>query len=141
MLNGYMDKDFVCICQNTTQPPAVSTSHVTAKYRPETNMSSNWSTYVMCAKYLTVLYEWCIHIYMPHMKWLTSTMEQENHMWHILLKQYGYHIANMAYTGNMLDPCIDHTFFVYIYQATTNWNRCFTCYCHICVRNEYVHKI
>ena len=54
-----------------TQPTAIYASNVIAKYMLETNFLSKLDIY---SKYLTDLYEKCIHIKVPHMMSLQPMM-------------------------------------------------------------------
>ena len=63
MLNRHVAPNFANTCQ--TQPTGIPTSHVTAKYRPETNMPTKLGIY---ATYLMGLYGRWIHIYVPLIK-------------------------------------------------------------------------
>ena len=70
MLYGYIDPTFLHRCA-TTQPTATHTFHVIAKYVLETNMPTKLGIYAKCS---IGLYGRCIHIYVPHMMSLLSTM-------------------------------------------------------------------
>ena len=75
ILNGYIDWIFLHICAKT-QPTAINTSHVIAKYVLVTGIPTKLGIYNIYAKYFINLYGKCIHIYMPHMKWVQSTKWQ-----------------------------------------------------------------
>ena len=72
ILNGYIDPTFLQICA-TKQWTAIPTPHVIVKYVLEINVPTKLGLY---AKYLTDLFGRCIHIYVPNMKSMQSTMRQ-----------------------------------------------------------------
>ena len=75
IVNGYIHPTFLQICAKT-QPTAIHTSHVIAKYVLETNVSTKLSIDALYAKYLIDLCGRCLYIYVPYMKSPKSTMWQ-----------------------------------------------------------------
>ena len=67
MLNGHI-YPILLHRYTKTQPTAVSTSPVIAKYVLERNMPTKLDTCAIYAKNLTCIYEWYMYMYVPHMK-------------------------------------------------------------------------
>ena len=84
-----------------TQQTATSSLPVIAKYVLNTNMPIKWIIY---AKYFGCICRGCTEIYMPIMKSMAPTIQQEalyRYLIHIT-ENYGCHILNTAHTTNML---------------------------------------
>ena len=58
----------------------------------------------------------CVHIYMPHMKSVALTIQQEQctYIWHISLNKNGCQIPNIAHIDSMLHGHIRPTFYIHV---------------------------
>ena len=112
--------------------------HITVKSVPETSMPTKLVKY---AKYSTSIYRGCMHIDIPHMKSMVSTIQQGPlYTLDTSLMKYGYHIPDRACKANipykhMNSKCL-HICAKKQPPATST-----SPYCHIYTRNKYAHKL
>ena len=70
---GYIDPKYLPIC-TTIQATATGSSHIIAKYIPETNMPLRCHTYSTYANNFMCTYETTMSVCIPHMNSLQSVM-------------------------------------------------------------------